>query len=83
MYCKTIAIITATEIKQMGYFSKYTCLVQSIIDLCILWNACHELFCIFGDFFVSGTRDAGRRGNKITLIHIKDASKILESLILS
>ena len=80
MHCKTIAIITTTEIKQMGYFSKYTCLVQSI-DLCILWNACHELFCISGDFFC--VRDAGGRGNKITLIHIKDTSKILEEHILS
>ena len=59
MHCKTIAIITATEVKQMGYFSNsfYTCLVQSI-DLCILQNACHELFSIFGHFFVSEMQDA-------------------------
>ena len=24
------------------------------IDLCILWDAHHELFCIFGDFYASG-----------------------------
>ena len=59
MHCKTIAIITATEIKQMGYFSKYTCLVQSI-DLCILRDACHELFASLRIFLCQGrgTRDA-------------------------
>ena len=65
----------------MGYISKYTCLVQSI-DLCILRDACHELFASLGIFLCQGrgTRDAGRRGNKVTLIHIKDASKILSRL---
>ena len=28
-------------------------------DLGVLRNACHELFCVFGDFYVSGTQDAG------------------------
>ena len=30
---------------------------QSMI-LCILWDACHKLFCVFGDFYASGTQDA-------------------------
>ena len=28
------------------------------IDLCVLRDACHELFCVLGDFYVSGTQDA-------------------------
>ena len=27
------------------------------IDLCVLRDACHELFCIFGDFYTSGMQD--------------------------
>ena len=27
------------------------------IDLCILCDACHELFCVVGDFYTSGTQD--------------------------
>ena len=27
------------------------------IDLCVLQDACHELFCVFGDFYGSGTQD--------------------------
>ena len=27
------------------------------IDLCILRDACDELFCVFGDFYASGTQD--------------------------
>ena len=38
------------------------------IDLCILRDACLELFCVFGNFYASGTQDAGLRGNKITAI---------------
>ena len=33
-------------------------MIDQSIDLCILWDACHELFCIFGDFYVSGMQDA-------------------------
>ena len=40
----------------MGYFYKYTCSDQSI-NLCILWDAFHELFCVFGDFYASGMQD--------------------------
>ena len=29
---------------------------QKLNILCILWNAYHELFCVFGNFYVSGTR---------------------------
>ena len=36
------------------------------IDLCILRDACHELFWIFGDSSASGTQHAARRGNNIT-----------------
>ena len=34
-----------------------SCSDQSI-DLCILWDACHELFRAFEDFYPSGTQDA-------------------------
>ena len=27
------------------------------IDLCVLRDACHELFCVVGDFYTSGTQD--------------------------
>ena len=30
---------------------------QSIV-LCILWDTCHKLFCVFGDFYASVTQDA-------------------------
>ena len=30
---------------------------QSIV-FCVLHDACHELFCVFGDFYASGTHDA-------------------------
>ena len=63
MHRSTTAIITATEITQKGYFYTYTCSDRSI-DLCVLRDACYELFCVFGDFYASGTQ--GRRGNKIT-----------------
>ena len=39
-----------------GYFTK-TSSYQSI-DLCVLWDACNLLFCIFGDFYASGMQDA-------------------------
>ena len=41
---------------QTGYLTK-TSSYQSI-DLCVLWNACNLLFCIFGDFYASGMQDA-------------------------
>ena len=28
------------------------------IDLCVLRDACHKLFCLFKDFYASGTQDA-------------------------
>ena len=56
MHRLTKAIITATEIMQMGYFYRYTCLYQSI-DLCVLWGACYELFCVFGEFYASGMQE--------------------------
>ena len=31
------------------------------IDLCVLRDACHELFCVIGDFYASGTQDAELR----------------------
>ena len=57
MHCWTTAMITATEITWMGYFYKYTCSDRGI-DLCVLQDACNELFCFFGDFYASGTQDA-------------------------
>ena len=43
----------------MVYISTNThaCLDQSI-DLCIVGDACHELFCVFGDFHLSRTQHA-------------------------
>ena len=41
----------------MGYFYKYTC-SDRCINLCILQDACHELFCFFGDFHASGMQGA-------------------------
>ena len=35
----------STEITPMGYFYKYTCSDRSI-NLCIQWDACHELFSV-------------------------------------
>ena len=32
--------------------------MDQMINLCILWDACHELFCVLRDFYVSGTQDA-------------------------
>ena len=43
---------------------KYGVLIHSLassdrsINLCILRNACHELFCVLRDFYASGTQDA-------------------------
>ena len=56
--------MTATEIRRTGYSTKTSSDLS--IDLCVLQDACHELFCIFGDFLC--IRDAGRRGNKLTEI---------------
>ena len=56
---------TATEIPRTGYYTKKSSSNRLII-LCILQDTIHELFCLFGDFYASGTQDAGRRGNKIT-----------------
>ena len=38
---------------------------------CVLWDICHDLLCVFGDFFTSGTLDSDW-GNKITvtLLHV-------------
>ena len=58
MHCQTTAKITATEITRMGYFYKLIHMFGSI-DLCILQDAYHDLFCIFGDSSASGTQDAG------------------------
>ena len=32
--------------------------IDQLINICILRDACHEILCIFGDFYVSGTQDA-------------------------
>ena len=37
------------------------------IVICVLWDACHKLFCIFSGFLC--VRDAGHRGDKITEYH--------------
>ena len=48
--------MTATEITRTGYSKKISS-DQLLINLCILRDACHELFCICGDFYASGTQD--------------------------
>ena len=50
------AIITATEIKWVGYYYKSTCSDQ-LFNVCILQDAGHELFCVFGDFYASEIPD--------------------------
>ena len=47
---------TATEITWIGN-STIKSSNRSII-LCILWDSCHELFCVFGDSYLPGTQDA-------------------------
>ena len=47
-------------------FYKYTSCSDHSIDLCILQDACHELFCVFGDQFLC-VMDAGCRGGKIAV----------------
>ena len=47
----TTILITATEIYNNTSWAWWT-------DFCILWDAYHALFCIFGNFYVSGTQDA-------------------------
>ena len=32
--------------------------IDQSLFLCVLWDACHELFCVFKDFYASGTQDA-------------------------
>ena len=48
--------MTATEITRTGYSKKISS-DQLLINLCILRDACHELFCVCGDFYASGTQD--------------------------
>ena len=48
---------TATEIMQTGDSSE-TSSDRSIIYVCVLQDAYHKLFCVFGDFYVSETQDA-------------------------
>ena len=48
---------TATEITRTGYSIIKTSSARSI-DLCILKDACNELFCMFGDFYASGLQDS-------------------------
>ena len=57
MHPETAAVVTTTEITRTGYFYKYTCSNQSL-NLCVLWDACYELFCVFGVFYASRTQDA-------------------------
>ena len=47
---------TATEITQTGYSTKISS--DRSIDLCVLLDAYHKLFCVCGNFCVSGTQDA-------------------------
>ena len=50
--------------EQAGHFDRNTC-SDWLIDLCVIWDiACHGLFRIFRDFFVSGMQDTEEK--KIT-----------------
>ena len=51
----TTTTSTAAEIEQTGFFFKN---IFRWIDLCVLQDASTELFCVFGDFYASGTHDA-------------------------
>ena len=57
MHRSTTAIITSTVITRTECFFKNTCL-DLLIGVCFLRDACHELFCFFGDLFGTGTLDA-------------------------
>ena len=47
-----------SEALSNGIFLQYTQSCSDCsIDLCILWDACHESFCVFGDFYASGMQD--------------------------
>ena len=48
-------IITATKITPMGQI--YTS-SDRLSNLCVLQDTCNKLFCVFGDFYESGTQDA-------------------------
>ena len=41
--------------EQAGHFDRNTC-SDWLIDLCVIWDACHGLFCIFTDFLCQGCR---------------------------
>ena len=30
--------------------------IDQLISLCVLWDEYHKLFCVFGDFYASGTQ---------------------------
>ena len=51
--------MTTTEnyAKWARYFYKYSSSDRSI-DLCVLRDSCRQLFCAFGNFYMSGTQDA-------------------------
>jgi len=50
-------LTTATEITQTGYTTKKSS--NPSIILCILWDASHELFCVFaGDYYTSAMQAA-------------------------
>ena len=53
---KRLNKFAATEITQTGYSAKN--LQIKLIILCILRDTCHDIFCVCGDFYASGTQDA-------------------------
>ena len=54
---KTTTKRTATEITRTRYSTKKESSSRSIV-LYVLRDACHELFCVFGGFYASGTQGA-------------------------
>ena len=49
-YSPSILKQNTIKVTWTGYFYKYTCSDQSI-DLCVLWDTCHDWFCVFRDFY--------------------------------
>ena len=56
---------TATEIPRTGYYTKESSSNRSIV-LCVLQDTFHELFCVFGDFYASGTQDAEETKSRLS-----------------
>jgi len=55
---KDICVIKKQPQEQPQKSHKQDILYKHLIDLCVLWDAFHKLFCVLWDFYASGTHDA-------------------------